>query len=171
MRWQNLIARGLFITMATGCALGMFGCKTSRDSMTASDRFDPSPRAQAARDLIGTWSIDLRPDRGAEPYLKELVIATSDGPMFSGVVYDGSPFDSGVITTDFWGASLSFVSDLAGEKGGPYFWLARFDDGELVGMVRSQNRGFVMPWAGRKASASVPDDVRAYFASPKGSGR
>lgn len=95
--------------------------------------------------LIGTWTVDLRPRPGAEPYLKKLVITSVTDDRVEGNFYDGSPLQAGRINTSAKPQlHFAFFTD-PGE--GAYQSSGRqVGPNKLEGMTLSTTRGFLMPW-------------------------
>jgi hypothetical protein len=97
------------------------------------------------RNLIGTWTVDLRPTPDAEPYLKKLVITAVSNGRIEGHFYDGSPLQAGRINTTATPQLLfAFLTD-PGE--GAYQSSGRqVGPNRLEGMTLSTTRGFLLPW-------------------------
>jgi len=109
-----------------------------------------------ATGLAGSWDMDLSPAQDRS-YIKEMVVVLTPGAgnsaptTFTGSVYGGSPFDNGTVAWSGDRLIFSFVSDEAGQMGGPYYWLgSEAADHALAGRVRSLTRNFDLGWSARR---------------------
>ena len=114
------------------------------------------PASPDASQLQGLWDMDLSPAQDRS-YLKDLQIVpvASDGTAptlaFTGTVYGGSTFDNGLVTSSGERTIFAFVSDEAGQQGGPYYWLgSRTSPVTLAGRVQSLTRSFQLNWSARR---------------------
>ena len=98
-------------------------------------------------ELVGTWMIDLRPTREADPYLVELVIEAVDGTGFSGTYYNGSPISDAKFSTSFGVLRFAFITN---DGSGPYHTTGQLRNDQLTGTTHSLGRGFLMPWRGER---------------------
>lgn len=103
------------------------------------------PAPAAASDLVGSWSVDLRPRPDAAPYLKKLVIIAVTEGRIEGHFYDGSPIQAGRVNVNAAPElHFAFFTD-PGE--GVYQSAGRqVSKDRLAGMTLSTTRGFLLPW-------------------------
>ena len=115
---------------------------------TAVSGLAASRHAPDASDLVGTWSVDLRPTPDAPPYLQPMVIAAAEDGRIEGTFY-GSAIGQSELNTAWDGVHLAFVTTDASAR---YVTTARLLDGELAGVTYSPDRGLLQPWRARRAA-------------------
>ncbi|GJM19420.1 MAG: hypothetical protein DHS20C14_16330 [Phycisphaeraceae bacterium] len=106
------------------------------------EREDPDAAA-----LVGSWTIDLRPSAGADPYLVKMKIRSIEGGAIEGTFYDGSPIRDGRVTTAFGVVRFAFTT---GDGSGAYHTSGEIRGGRVSGLTHSVGRGFLMPWRGER---------------------
>ncbi len=108
-------------------------------------RAQTASTAPTAVDLVGSWSVDLRPRPDAAPYLKKLVITSVKEGRIEGHFYDGSPIQAGRVNVSAAPQlHFAFFTD-PGE--GVYQSSGRqVSRDRLEGMTLSTTRGFLLPW-------------------------
>ena len=154
----------LIASVALAAALACAGCTAPRGGGSGAETRAPAalPDDRDQLDAIaGVWEMDLSPAQDGS-YTRRFTIERSDADgaapravtTFRGAVYGDSPFDNGQCLMLADGSvAFAFVSDAAGQQGGPYYWLgASVDDGTLRGVVRSMNRGLAMRWRAVRAA-------------------
>ncbi len=99
-----------------------------------------------AKDLIGTWQVDLRPNPEAAPYLQEFIVTAVDGNSFTGKFYN-SEIKQGKINTEWGVITFAFVTS---DGSGAYNTMGQLKNGKLEGATHSLGRNFLMPWKGEK---------------------
>lgn len=101
--------------------------------------------------LKGTWTVDLTPSPGADPYYKEMAIEDTGENSFQGFFYD-TPFANGTVNTVWGKLYFAFTTK---DGSGKYFSTGYLEDGKIYGLTFSEGRKFVMPWtAWRKEDIS-----------------
>lgn len=105
--------------------------------------------------IEGTWIIDLRPSRDADPYLKEFRVSPLEGKSFSGTFYD-TDFEDGLFNTSWDKIYFAFAT---GDQNNSYYHSGFLDGDTLRGITFSPERQFTMPWTGVKAvKEKSPDE-------------
>ena len=105
----------------------------------ASTQEMPEPEAG---DLVGTWEVDLRPTRDAEPYLQEFVVTSVGEPGFEGSFY-GTAIEEGRLNLDWGAVRFAFVTS---DGSGPYNHSGTLRNGRMEGMTHSLGRDFLSYW-------------------------
>lgn len=113
-----------------------------------------APRAQLASapeatELLGTWTVDLRPTPDAEAYYQEFVVTAVDGKRFTGTFY-GTAIENARVNTD-WG-QLHFAFTTA-DGSGAYNTSGVLVDGKLQGRTHSLGREFLAVWTAEKQAS------------------
>ncbi len=103
-------------------------------------------RAPKAEQLLGTWTVDLRPKPDAPAYLKTLVVTAVDGNRFQGSFYD-TPITDGRLNTDWGKLRIAFVT---ADSSGAYNHSAVLEGSQLEGLTLSTGRGFLAYWRASK---------------------
>lgn len=106
----------------------------------------PPPGSVSAKDLLGTWNVDLRPTPSAEPYYMPFVITFVEGDTFSGRFYD-TEISEARLNTDWGKLRLAFVTT---DGSGAYHHSAVLEGDRLEGMSNSTGRGFLAYWSAVK---------------------
>jgi hypothetical protein len=101
-----------------------------------------------ARDLVGTWTVDLRPTPDAEPYYQEFVVADVTAESFTGTFY-GAPVSEARLNVDWGAVRFAFVTE---DGSGPYYHSGVLREGRLEGTTHSPGRGFLAYWTAEKAA-------------------
>jgi hypothetical protein len=99
-----------------------------------------------AQDLIGTWTVDLRPRPGDAEYFQEFVIAEVPGKGFTGTFY-GTKVEQARINTDWGAVRIAFVTS---DQSGEYHHSAVLKGGRLEGLSNSTGRDFLSYWSAVK---------------------
>jgi hypothetical protein len=99
-----------------------------------------------AQNLLGTWTVDLRPLPSAPAYLKSFVVTSVSGNSFEGSFYD-TPISNGRINTDWGTVRIAFVT---ADGSGPYNHSAVLVGQRLEGLTNSTGRGFLAYWSAVK---------------------
>lgn len=94
--------------------------------------------------ILGTWTIDLRPTPNSEAYLKEFKFTKITGKTFDGEFY-GYPFNGGFLNTDWDKIYFAFTTS---DQSGTYYHSGSIDGDKIVGITLNENRQFVLPWSG-----------------------
>jgi hypothetical protein len=98
------------------------------------------------KDLMATWTLDLRPTPQSDSYLKEFVLSSFEEEKLNGTFY-GTDFKDGKINCDWGKIYFSFTT---GDNSGPYFHTGYVENGKIYGTSYSEGRGFMIPWFGEK---------------------
>lgn len=96
-----------------------------------------------AADLVGTWSVDLRPTPTAAPYLQEFVVTGVQGQRFTGTFY-GAPISQARLNSDWGTLRIAFVTT---DGSGPYHHSAVLNGRRLEGLTHSTGRDFLAYWS------------------------
>ena len=99
------------------------------------------------QDLVGTWTVDLRPTPDAPAYLQPFVVSAVDEDVISGTFY-GSTIQNTQINTDWDGVHFAFETSDGGSR---YITVGRLMDGVLEGRTYSPDRGLLQPWRAIRA--------------------
>lgn len=109
--------------------------------------------APASGDLIGAWTVDLRPTPDAAAYLKPMVIAIDAAGALSGEFYE-RPIESGHAGATNGQPCFAFrTSDMSG----PYQTSGCLSGTTIVGQTWSEGRGFVLTWTAERQAADNPN--------------
>ncbi len=103
----------------------------------------PASVSASGEDLLGTWSVDLRPTPSADPYYQAFVVTSVDGSTFSGTFY-GAEISEARLNTDWGKLRLAFVT---ADGSGAYHHSAVLDGDRLEGLSNSTGRGFLAYWS------------------------
>ncbi|WP_412067107.1 hypothetical protein [Rubrivirga sp. IMCC43871] len=98
-------------------------------------------------DLVGTWTVDLRPTPDAPAYLQPFVVATVDGDQLEGTFY-GSPVTGSQVNADWDGVWFAFETEDGSSR---YVTVGRLLDGVVTGTTYSPDRGLLQPWRAVRA--------------------
>ena len=120
--------------------LGLAACGT-----TAPPAVAPSTDARV---LLGTWSVDLRPQPDAPPYLQTLVVSGVSAGTFQGRFYN-TPITEGRINTSWGTVRIAFVT---ADGNGSYHHSAVLAGGRLEGLSNATARGFLAYWSAVKSA-------------------
>lgn len=106
------------------------------------ERADPD-----ADDLLGRWTVDLRPTPDADPYTITMNLTGFDDASgdLQGTFYSGSPIENGRVNTSWWGIGFAFTTS---DNSGVYFTSGMLRGGVLRGTTFSPGRGFMAVWEG-----------------------
>jgi hypothetical protein len=96
-----------------------------------------------AQTLLGTWTVDLRPQPEAPAYLKNFVITSISGNSFQGSFYD-TPITEGRINVEWSAVRIAFVT---ADGSGPYNHSAVLVGKRLEGLTNATGRGFLAYWS------------------------
>jgi len=107
---------------------------------------ESSPKVVTADRLLGTWTVDLRPTPGSEPYYKEFVVTSVQGSSFTGTFYD-TPISQARINRDWGKLRIAFVT---ADGSGPYNHSAVLEGNRLEGLSNSTGRDFLSYWSAVK---------------------
>ncbi len=121
--------------------LGMFSL-LSFNSLLAQDIVTKSPSDQ----LLGEWTIDLRPTPSAEGYYQNFVVKVVDGNTFTGIFY-GSEIQNGLLNRNWDRLYFAFTTSDASND---YYHSGYLENGALQGISYCPNRAFTAPWTGVK---------------------
>lgn len=94
----------------------------------------------------GNWLVDLRPDPTSEPYLKDFIIAPTQGRQFEGEFY-GTKFTSGYFNTDWENLYFAFTT---GDKDNIYYHSGYIVGDKIFGISFCEGRQFTSHWTGVK---------------------
>lgn len=100
----------------------------------------------AARALIGTWKVDLRPTPDADAYYQKFVVHSIDGSTFKGMYY-GTEIRHGRINTDWDGVRFAFVTN---DGSGDYNTSGVLEEGKMSGTTHSLGREFLAVWTAER---------------------
>ncbi len=100
----------------------------------------------AAKDLIGSWTIDLRPSPDAQGYFQPFAVEKIKGNTFIGTFY-GSPVRDAFINKNWDKLYFSFTTSDATHD---YYHTGYLFEGKLVGMSYCPGREFTAPWTAEK---------------------
>ncbi len=98
------------------------------------------------KDLMGTWTLDLRPTPQSESYLKDFDITNFENGKLSGTFY-GTDFKEGKINTAWGKIYFSFTT---ADQSNTYFHSGFIENGKIYGTSLSEGRNFMIPWFGEK---------------------
>jgi hypothetical protein len=99
-----------------------------------------------AKNVLGTWVIDLRPTPDTEPYLKEFKFTKIEGKQFDGEFY-GYPFTGGFLNLDWDKIYFAFTT---ADQSGTYFHSGYVESDKIFGITLNENRKLIVPWKGKK---------------------
>jgi hypothetical protein len=108
------------------------GCATSNTNTAAVD----------ARQLVGTWKVDLRPTPSDPEYFQQFVVSSVRGKTFTGTFY-GAPIEQARINDDWGAVRIAFVTT---DQSGPYNHSATLVGNRLEGLTNSTGRDFLSYW-------------------------
>lgn len=117
-----------------------------RNRYQFSHETDTEIEARLLKDLLGKWTIDLRPSPTDAAYLKDFTLSNYTEKSLSGIFYD-TAFEGGKIHTSWGKIYFSFITK---DNSGTYFHSGYIENGELHGTTFSAGRDFLMPWTGVK---------------------
>lgn len=120
-------------------ALLAFAACISGSQPEADPRVDPA-------DLVGTWTVDLRPTPDSDPYFQPFVVERVGDGTFAGRFY-GAPFEGGLLNTS-WGA-LHFAFTTADGRT-EYHTSGVLEGGRLRGTTHAVSRGFLSVWTAER---------------------
>lgn len=104
---------------------------------------NPNP-TQKADDLIGTWTIDLRPSPDSEAYYQTFSIESVDKNTFKGSFY-GSPIENAFLNNNWDRLYFAFTTK---DQNNTYYHSGYLSDGEVFGISYCPTREFTAPWTG-----------------------
>ena len=107
---------------------------------------DADLQSHLLKDLMGSWTLDLRPTPQSETYLKDFDITNFENGKLSGIFY-GTDFKEGKINTAWGKIYFSFTT---GDQSGTYFHAGFIENGKIYGTSLSEGRSFMIPWFGEK---------------------
>ncbi len=110
-------------------------------------RFRREAAEVAASELVGVWTVDLRPTPDAAPYLQEFVVESVAGDSIVGMFY-GTAIEEGRINRDWGALRFAFVT---ADGSGPYNHSGMLTSEGLVGMTHSLGRDFLAYWTAVRA--------------------
>ena len=96
----------------------------------------------SASDLVGTWTVDLRPTPDAPPYTTEFVVTSVEDGDLEGTFY-GTAIRDGRVNTSWGEVHFSFVTE---DGSGPYNTQGRLTGNMLKGTTHSLGRSFLSVW-------------------------
>lgn len=135
MRARNRASRAKALTAILACSY--LGACAAVESL---------PKVVSAEMLLGTWTVDLRPTPGSEPYYKEFVVTSVQGDSFTGTFYD-APVSQARINKDWGKLRIAFVT---ADGSGPYNHSAVLEGIRLEGLSNSTGRDFLSYWSAVK---------------------
>ena len=97
-------------------------------------------------ELIGSWTIDLRPAPDAQGYFQPFAVEKVEGNTFIGTFY-GSPVRDAFINKNWDKLYFAFTTSDASND---YYHSGYLLEGKLVGMSYCPNREFTAPWTAEK---------------------
>ncbi|MBT8270103.1 MAG: hypothetical protein KJN59_12850 [Bacteroidia bacterium] len=112
-------------------------------SMSAFSQTD-NPDRQT--ELIGSWTIDLRPSPDAEGYYQSFEITSIQEKKLEGSFY-GSPISEGLINTEWDDIYFAFSTS---DNTYTYYHSGYLKNGRLYGISYCPGRAFTAPWNGIK---------------------
>jgi hypothetical protein len=110
---------------------------------TPAKPIDPTVNAQ---ELVGTWTVDLRPLPGDPEYVQSFVVSAVEGKTFTGTFY-GATIEQARINTDWGAVRIAFVTS---DQSGPYHHSAVLVGGRMEGLTNSTGRDFLSYWSAAK---------------------
>ena len=108
--------------------------------------FSQSENPDRMNELIGNWTIDLRPSPDAEGYFQPMEIKSISDNTFEGTFY-GSSVTDGYINTS-WDRIYFAFSTSDGTH--DYYHSGYMENGRLYGISYCPGRAFTAPWNGVK---------------------
>ncbi len=102
----------------------------------------PSDSEDYVDQLIGIWTIDLRPKPDADAFLKTFEVKTIKSGKMKGSFYD-TKFTNGRVDTHWDVLYFAFTTK---DNSGVYFHSGTFDGKAVKCISYSENREFVSPW-------------------------
>lgn len=97
-------------------------------------------------DLLGEWTLDLRPTPQSEAYFQPFVVETIKDNSFQGTFY-GSPVEGSLLNDNWEKLYFAFTTK---DVNNEYYHSGYLLDGKLHGMTYCPNREFAAPWRGSK---------------------
>lgn len=97
-------------------------------------------------DLVGTWTVDLRPTPDSGPYYQPFSIQEADFQTLSGTFY-GSPIQMAEINTAWDRVEFAFVTTDGSAR---YVTIGSLEDGTMRGTTYSSDRGLLQPWTAER---------------------
>ena len=107
---------------------------------------DDNLQSRLLKDLMVTWTLDLRPTPQSETYLKDFDITAFGDGKLSGTFY-GTEFREGKISTAWGKIYFSFTT---ADQSNTYFHSGFVENGKIYGTSYSEGRNFMIPWFGEK---------------------
>ena len=108
--------------------------------------FSQSENPDRLNELIGNWTIDLRPSPDAEGYFQNFEITAINERVIEGTFY-GSPISNGLINTS-WDRLYFAFSTSDGTHN--YYHSGYLENGRVYGISYCPGREFTAPWNGVK---------------------
>ena len=96
--------------------------------------------------LVGEWTIDLRPTPESEGYFQAFVVTTIEEKSFKGTFY-GSAIENSLINSNWDKLYFAFTTR---DQSNAYYHSGYLLDRVLFGMTYCPNRDFAAPWTGLK---------------------
>jgi hypothetical protein len=98
------------------------------------------------QELLGEWTLDLRPTPQSEAYFQPFVVETIEDNSFTGTFY-GSPVEGSLLNDSWEKLYFAFTTK---DVNNEYYHSGYLLDGKLHGMTYCPNRSFTAPWSGSK---------------------
>lgn len=102
--------------------------------------------APPTEDLVGEWTIDLRPTPDAEPYFQTFAVSSVADYSLEGTFY-GSELENAILNKNWDRLYFSFTTQ---DQSNAYYHSGYLKDGKVYGITYCPNRSFVAPWQGEK---------------------
>jgi hypothetical protein len=96
--------------------------------------------------LIGEWTIDLRPTPDADAYFQSFVVVSIEDNTFKGTFY-GSQLENSLMNTNWDKLYFAFTTR---DQNNEYYHSGYLLNGKLFGITYCPNRKFTAPWSGTK---------------------
>lgn len=101
---------------------------------------------EKADELVGNWTIDLRPSPDAEGYYQTFNVASLERNTFQGSFY-GSKVENAFFNKNWDRLYFAFTTK---DQSNTYYHSGYLMDGELLGISYCPTREFTAPWSGSK---------------------
>lgn len=98
------------------------------------------------QELLGEWTLDLRPTPNAEEYFQPFVVDSIQENSFMGTFY-GSPIEKAMMNNNWERLYFAFTTN---DVNNAYYHSGYLLDGKLHGITYCPNRDFTAPWTGSK---------------------
>ena len=98
------------------------------------------------QELLGEWTLDLRPTPNAEAYFQPFVVDSIAENSFMGTFY-GSPIEKALINNNWEKLYFAFTTH---DVNNAYYHSGYLLDGKMYGITYCPNRDFTAPWTGVK---------------------